>query len=460
MQIRTTHGSQIRTSTGSKIHTGRSIIHFGSEMAFGTYKKSSGFMDTINADMNGEYDQPQKQPQDQTGTSDLNNVLSEDGKQLYSMLKKSDKRKYQNYYNRLRSRQQWVRYESENGTFTRQKKQGGSQINVAGGSAARKGGTTAKRTAQKTAQGVIRTTEKNIATTTKTVTNVTAGAAAGAATFGAGTVVMAAADAAVTTGKATAKTARKVIQSMQQQTVQSMQEQQAVTAAESRSAAQDEERKKETSQSSMVLVLFAAFVAVMVIISSFTAVGITIKQSQDSQGNQTGQVCTKIAEAAEAELSDADTTVGGYRYKNWYGMDDNWCAMFVSYCADKCGFIEAGIMPKTASVAAMKQWYISHGLFQTVSSGYKPKAGDIIIFGNGMSHTGIVTGYDDETKTVTTIEGNSGRSSTTPYHKGSHVKEHHYPLSYAKIVGYGTPQYPSDDSSQIENQTTVQTGEM
>lgn len=39
MQIRTTHGSQIRTSTGSKIHTGRSIIHFGSEMAFGTYKK-------------------------------------------------------------------------------------------------------------------------------------------------------------------------------------------------------------------------------------------------------------------------------------------------------------------------------------------------------------------------------------------------------------------------------------
>lgn len=453
MQIRTTHGSQIRTSTGSKIHTGRSIIHFGSEMAFGTYKKSSGFMDTINADMNGEYDQPQKQPQDQTGTSDLNNVLSEDGKQLYSMLKKSDKRKYQNYYNRLRSRQQWVRYESENGTFTRQKKQGGSQINVAGGSATRKGGTTAKRTAQKTAQGVIRTTEKSIATTTKTVTKVTAGAA----TFGAGTVVMAAADAAVTTGKATAKTARKVIQSMQQQTVQSMQEQQAVTAAESRSAAQDEERKKETSQSSMVLVLFAAFVAVMVIISSFTAVGITIKQSQDSQGNQTGQVCTKIA---EAELSDADTTVGGYRYKNWYGMDDNWCAMFVSYCADKCGFIEAGIMPKTASVAAMKQWYISHGLFQTVSSGYKPKAGDIIIFGNGMSHTGIVTGYDDETKTVTMIEGNSGRSSTTPYHKGSHVKEHHYPLSYAKIVGYGTPQYPSDDSSQIENQTTVQTGEM
>ena len=109
MQIRTTHGSQIRTSTGSKIHTGRSIIHFGSEMAFGTYKKSSGFMDTINADMNGEYDQPQKQPQDQTGTSDLNNVLSEDGKQLYSMLKKPDKRKHQNYYNRLRSRQQWVR---------------------------------------------------------------------------------------------------------------------------------------------------------------------------------------------------------------------------------------------------------------------------------------------------------------------------------------------------------------
>ena len=64
-----------------------------------------------------------------------------------------------------------------------------------------------------------------------------------------------------------------------------------------------------------------------------------------------------------------------------------------------------------------------------------------------MSHTGIVTGYNPETKKLTTIEGNSGRSSTTPYHKGSHVKEHTYLITYSKIAGYGTPQYPQDDTA-------------
>ena len=165
------------------------------------------------------------------------------------------------------------------------------------------------------------------------------------------------------------------------------------------------------------------------------------------QGDNNGTVCTQIVEAAQNELNDADKTVGGYRYKNWYGMDANWCAMFVSYCADKCGFIEKGIMPKTASVAASKQWYINNNLYHDAASGYVPKAGDIIIFGNGMSHTGIVTGYNPETKKLTTIEGNSGRSSTTPYHKGSHVKEHTYSITYSKIAGYGTPQYPQDDTA-------------
>lgn len=57
-------------------------------------------------------------------------------------------------------------------------------------------------------------------------------------------------------------------------------------------------------------------------------------------------------------------------------------------------------MPKTASVAASKQWYINNNLYHDAASGYVPKAGDIIIFGNGMSHTGIVTGYNPETKSL------------------------------------------------------------
>lgn len=68
----------------------------------------------------------------------------------------------------------------------------------------------------------------------------------------------------------------------------------------------------------------------------------------------------------------------------------------------------------------------------------------------GRSHTGLVVDYDPETKTVTTIEGNTGTSDTTPYHKGSRVKEKRYPLTYRTIAGYGTPEYPADEEGTEE----------
>ena len=37
-----------------------------------------------------------------------------------------------------------------------------------------------------------------------------------------------------------------------------------------------------------------------------------------------------IVQVAEQELADADRNIGGQKYKEWYGMNDNWCAMFVS----------------------------------------------------------------------------------------------------------------------------------
>lgn len=307
-----------------------------------------------------------------------------------------------------------------------------------------------QKAAQKAVEASVVTTQKAVATTTKTVARATSGVAVGAATFGVGTVVMAATD--VT--KTAIKTARQITNKMQQQVSSEMQAQQEMTVAQTKMAAGEEEQIKREKTSSAIMLFLAAAVITMLISSvSILLIISLMMQSQTPQNN-----CTKLAEAAQEELKDADMTVGGYRYKNWYGMDANWCAMFVSYCSNKCGFIDSGVMPKTASVAVMKQWYIDHGQFKDKLSGYEPKAGDVIIFGNGMSHVGIVTGYDSETKTVTTIEGNSGRSSTSPYHKGSHVKEHHYPLNYAKIAGYGTPAYPTEDN-KMPQQPTENAGE-
>lgn len=150
-----------------------------------------------------------------------------------------------------------------------------------------------------------------------------------------------------------------------------------------------------------------------------------------------------IVEVAKAELEDWEDNIGGTKYKDWYGMNENWCAMFVSYCAGQCGYIESGIMPKTASVRTMSDWYKECERYESKESGYEPKAGDIVFFQEWhSSHTGIVIEYDPATETITTIEGNSGNSETNPYHEGSRVKEHNYPLTYWRISGYGLPDYP------------------
>ena len=78
------------------------------------------------------------------------------------------------------------------------------------------------------------------------------------------------------------------------------------------------------------------------------------------------------------------------------------------------------------------------GKFREKSSGYVPKAGDIIFFvgdpGYISKHTGIVTNCDGTY--VYTVEGNSGSSGTTPYWKGSRVTKNSYLLTSSSILGY------------------------
>lgn len=168
-----------------------------------------------------------------------------------------------------------------------------------------------------------------------------------------------------------------------------------------------------------------------------------------SAQNQSGGKA--IVEAARQELQISDANIGGYKYKNWYGMDADWCVMFVVWCAEQCGYLEQGVLPRLASVRGMQAWLKEKGEYQTKESGYKPKEGDLVIFLNGMSHIGIVEDYDADADTIMTIEGNSGLSSTSPYHKGSRVTRNEYPRTASSISGYGIPSYPeSVDNLQGE----------
>ena len=132
--------------------------------------------------------------------------------------------------------------------------------------------------------------------------------------------------------------------------------------------------------------------------------------------------------------------VGGQPYWSWYGFDGRveWCACYVSWCANECGYIDSGVIPKFAGCVNGVQWFKDRGQWQDGS--FEPSAGQIIFFDwdnkgssgpqDGQSdHVGIVEKC--ENGIVYTIEGNSGDS----------CRQNQYPVGYYEILGYGIPAF-------------------
>ena len=142
-----------------------------------------------------------------------------------------------------------------------------------------------------------------------------------------------------------------------------------------------------------------------------------------SGGNQA------IVEIALTQLGNE----GGQPYWSWYGFDGRveWCACFVSWCADQCGYIESGIIPKFAGCVDGANWFKGNGQWKDRS--YEPSTGDIIFFdweGDGETdHVGIVEKC--ENGVVYTVEGNSGDA----------CRQKQYTVGSSSIYGYGVPAY-------------------
>lgn len=125
--------------------------------------------------------------------------------------------------------------------------------------------------------------------------------------------------------------------------------------------------------------------------------------------------------------------VGGRPYWSWYGFSShvNWCACFVSWCANECGYIEAGAVPRFASCTAGSNWFKARDLWKP--RGSTPNPGELIFFdwdADGLpDHVGIVERV--ENGTVYTVEGNSN----------DRCRQRSYSLGYSGIFGYGTPNY-------------------
>ena len=142
-----------------------------------------------------------------------------------------------------------------------------------------------------------------------------------------------------------------------------------------------------------------------------------------SGGNQA------IVEVALTQLGNE----GGQPYWSWYGFDGRveWCACFVSWCADQCGYLDSGIVPKFAGCVDGANWFKGNGQWQ--DRNYEPTAGTIIFFDwendGETDHVGIVEKC--ENGVVYTVEGNSGDA----------CRQNQYSVGSSLIYGYGIPAY-------------------
>ena len=133
----------------------------------------------------------------------------------------------------------------------------------------------------------------------------------------------------------------------------------------------------------------------------------------------------QIVSVAMGQLGNS----GGQTFWSWYGFDSRveWCACFVSWCADQSGLIASGNVPKFSLCSDGVSWFQGKNKWQ--SGGTTPTAGMIIFFDwdhDGTSdHVGIVEKC--EGGRVYTIEGNSS----------DQVRQRNYAVDYSSIMGYG-----------------------
>ena len=87
-------------------------------------------------------------------------------------------------------------------------------------------------------------------------------------------------------------------------------------------------------------------------------------------------VNNQIVEIAKTQLGN----VGGQPYWSWYGFGSRveWCACFVSWCADRCGYIDKGLCPKFAGCTQGAQWFKNRRKWLAGSG--TPSSGMIVFF--------------------------------------------------------------------------------
>ena len=161
------------------------------------------------------------------------------------------------------------------------------------------------------------------------------------------------------------------------------------------------------------------------------------------------QLDDKTANAGSGNFTKYARDLYAAGYYNGSKQGISWCSVFVDWChymvsgKDKALAQEISCQSGIygASCTYSMNYYKSAGRFYTED----PQPGDQIYIGTGKTaeHTGIVQKV--ENGMVYTIEGNTSADSGVVSNGGG-VFQKSYPITSAKILGYGRPMYQENES--------------
>ncbi len=175
--------------------------------------------------------------------------------------------------------------------------------------------------------------------------------------------------------------------------------------------------------------------------SSHSSLGQRIVATAESQlGYRTdppNTYCNMYSAYFDAGTADCDNS----------NLDEEWCADFAAWVWLKSGalvtyqFVNGDI---NSSAASFYEWGIRHGTWHPVDSGYKPRPGDVAVYGLDTgtliaSHVAVVVGYHRGERGPDVVNGDGDKTGFSVVEVGTDQYKADAPGSIAYLSGYTSP---------------------
>lgn len=175
---------------------------------------------------------------------------------------------------------------------------------------------------------------------------------------------------------------------------------------------------------------------ILVLMAVLTLMGPTVSAEYENTYVNTGDMRQDLIGVALTQVGYTEGPNNSTKYGEWMNLPNSpWCGIFVSWCARQAG-IPTSVL-KNTGIANPNNFGVKYYSLDE----YTPRPGDLF-FKKNFSHVGIV--YTVGTTTFTTIEGNTGNSSSGD---GWAVMIQTRKLS---DYYYASPNYPTDDYHNYE----------